>query len=107
MAEPEDACGPLAAPSVQEDWIALIVRSEARQTNCSFDVKASAGLELGSLFFLASWALLSTAFQSQARSSIPAVFINQNSGLVLKKLVAPGTTIVTITPVRHSDMHLL
>ena len=34
--------------------------------------------------------------------SIPAVFINQNSGLVLKKLMSPGVSVVTITPVRAS-----
>lgn len=30
---------------------------------------------------------------------IPAVFINQNSGLILKKLLTPGVSMVTITPV--------
>ena len=33
---------------------------------------------------------------------IPAVFINQNSGLILKKLLTPGVSVVTITPVSAS-----
>ena len=31
---------------------------------------------------------------------IPAVFISQKSGLVLKKLMTPGVSVVMITPVR-------
>ena len=31
---------------------------------------------------------------------ISAVFVNQNSGLILKKLLTPGVSMVTITPVR-------
>ena len=31
---------------------------------------------------------------------IPAVFISQKSGLVLKRLMTPGVSLVTITPVR-------
>ena len=30
---------------------------------------------------------------------ITAVFINQNSGLILKQLLTPGVSVVTITPV--------
>ena len=32
---------------------------------------------------------------------IPAVFISQKSGLVLKKLMTPGVSLVMITPVRQ------
>ena len=40
LADPEDACEPLSKPDTGSAyWIALIVRSEALQTNCSFDVK--------------------------------------------------------------------
>ncbi|KAK9810717.1 hypothetical protein WJX73_002159 [Symbiochloris irregularis] len=103
VAEPEDACTPLSPPSTQEPWIALIVRSEARQTNCSFDVKVqnaeNAGAE-GAIVYddKPEPLLIMSKHADHASPSIPSVFVTQNAGLVLKSLLVPGTTVVTITP---------
>ena len=46
LTDPEDACVPLTTPDTGgEDWIALVVRSEAQQTNCSFDIKVVYGVK--------------------------------------------------------------
>lgn len=40
VAEPEDACTPVQVPVVGRPWVALVVRSQEKLKNCTFDVKA-------------------------------------------------------------------
>lgn len=39
MADPEDGCEVLKDPQVEEEWIALIIRSQKDHSSCSFDTK--------------------------------------------------------------------
>lgn len=105
IADPEDACLPVSGPAIgpDQEWVALIVRSEAQQTNCSFDVKVKnaedAGASAAIIYDDKYEALIIMSKRADHPApGIPAVFINQNSGLILKKLLTPGVSMVTITP---------
>ena len=52
ISDPEDACGPITVPDYiqreekEEKWIALIVRSQNRNDDCTFDVKVSSSIRI-------------------------------------------------------------
>ena len=39
VADPPDGCAVLKDPQVEENWIALIIRSQKEHSSCSFDTK--------------------------------------------------------------------
>ncbi len=41
VADPEDACEPQRLSHVGAPWVALVVRSQEKLKNCTFDVKVS------------------------------------------------------------------
>lgn len=44
--------------------------------------------------------------RDHVETGIPAVFVAQKTGIVMRKLMTPGLTLVRITPVRHLSFSL-
>eukprot|EP00192_Tetraselmis_astigmatica_P003369 CAMPEP_0117657382 /NCGR_PEP_ID=MMETSP0804-20121206/5300_1 /TAXON_ID=1074897 /ORGANISM="Tetraselmis astigmatica, Strain CCMP880" /LENGTH=550 /DNA_ID=CAMNT_0005463831 /DNA_START=451 /DNA_END=2103 /DNA_ORIENTATION=+ len=84
-------------------WIALIIRSQGRQTNCTFDFKvrqaemagASAAIVYDDVY---EQLLIMSKPNAALDPGIPAVFVTKKTGLVLKQMMMPGVSVVHITP---------
>lgn len=104
VADPEDGCAKLQAPGTASPWVALIIRTQHRSESCTFDIKvanaeaagASAAIVYDDTF--ESLIVMAKPYGSPD-PGIPAVFVSQRSGVLLKKLLVPGVTTVTITAV--------
>ncbi|KAK9809940.1 hypothetical protein WJX72_002135 [[Myrmecia] bisecta] len=104
VADPEDACTKLEVPVTDsKPWIALIVRSQRVHTNCTFDFKvrhaetagASAAIVYDDVY---ESLIIMSKPQENPEPGIPAVFVSQKTGVMMKKLMSPGVTIARITP---------
>lgn len=101
VTDPEDACSEVKPHA--EPWIALIVRSQREHTNCTFSLKARNAEQAGALAAIVyddtyEALIIMSKPAGEPDPGIPAVFVAQKTGVVMKKLASPGVTTVRITP---------
>eukprot|EP00775_Hariotina_reticulata_P009675 gene9675-9833_t len=108
VADPEDACQPFNFRFIDETWVALISRAQQlHPTNCTFDVKVRnaelAGAAAAIVYDDTYEALI---IMSKPRDhlapGIPAVFVSEKAGIIMRKLITPGQTRVRIVAVSAS-----
>ncbi|EIE26579.1 hypothetical protein COCSUDRAFT_39634 [Coccomyxa subellipsoidea C-169] len=105
VAEPEDACTNVSVPVLDgKPWIALIVRSERARKDCSFDIKVQHAQDVGAVAAIVyddvyEALIIMSKPRDHQDPGIPAVFVAQKTGIMMKKLMSPGTTVVRITPI--------
>ncbi|KAK9916228.1 hypothetical protein WJX75_000255 [Coccomyxa subellipsoidea] len=105
VADPEDACTNISMPVLDgKPWIALIVRSERARKDCSFDIKVQHAQDAGAVAAIVyddvyEALIIMSKPRDHEDPGIPAVFVAQKTGIMMKKLMSPGATIVRITPI--------
>uniref|UniRef100_A0A383VCG0 RING-type E3 ubiquitin transferase n=1 Tax=Tetradesmus obliquus TaxID=3088 RepID=A0A383VCG0_TETOB len=108
VADPEDACSPFTFSDTSQTWVALISRSQQlHPTNCTFDVKVryaeAAGAAAAIVYDDVYEALI---IMSKPRDhpdpGIPAVFVSEKAGIIMRRLLTPGQSRVRIVPVSGS-----
>eukprot|EP00879_Flechtneria_rotunda_P003265 GHRR01003490.1.p1 GENE.GHRR01003490.1~~GHRR01003490.1.p1 ORF type:complete len:766 (+),score=335.12 GHRR01003490.1:402-2699(+) len=108
VADPDDACQPFTYNVTHETWIALISRSQQQHpSNCTFDVKvrhaelagASAAIVYDDVY---EALIIMSKPRDHPDPSIPAVFVSEKAGIIMRKLLTPGQTRVRIVPVSAS-----
>ncbi|GAX82721.1 hypothetical protein CEUSTIGMA_g10147.t1 [Chlamydomonas eustigma] len=110
VAAPEDACQPFTFQDFITPWFALISRQqEYPSSNCTFDVKvmnaqmagAAAAIVYDNVF---ENLIIMSKPPGHPSPGIPSVFINQQAGLLLTKLLqVEGQLRVRITPMTGSE----
>ncbi|GAB4815028.1 hypothetical protein N2152v2_002074 [Parachlorella kessleri] len=104
VADPEDACEPQRLSHIGAPWVALVVRSQEKLKNCTFDVKVSNVEAAGAIAAIVyddiyEPLIIMSKPADHADPGIPAVFVSERSGVMLKRLMTPGLTTVEITPI--------
>eukprot|EP00873_Tetraselmis_striata_P010111 jgi/Tetstr1/430375/TSEL_020187.t1 len=127
VADPEDACKPLknnlrwldhsanstaglrlahannaSQPQDGRRWVALIVRSQGQQPNCTFDAKVRRAQEAGAVAAIvyddaAEPLIIMSKPVDAPEPLIPSVFVSKQTGVVIKRMMREGETIVSLT----------
>uniref|UniRef100_A0A7S1X741 RING-type E3 ubiquitin transferase n=1 Tax=Tetraselmis chuii TaxID=63592 RepID=A0A7S1X741_9CHLO len=93
---------PSEASLSSHPWIALITRSQGLQPNCTFDAKVRHAQEAGAVAAIVYddtlEALVIMSKPPEAEDPrIPSVFVSKRTGMVIKRMMKEGETIVNIT----------
>eukprot|EP00891_Asterochloris_glomerata_P002536 jgi/Astpho2/2536/Aster-x0539 len=104
IADPEDGCTAMRTPEGLQDcaWIPMIVRSERLHTNCTFDDKVRHAEQAGAMAAIIyddqyEALIIMSKPLGHPDPGIPAVFVTQKTGIIVKRLMTEGVTVVRIT----------
>ncbi|PNW72441.1 hypothetical protein CHLRE_16g680117v5 [Chlamydomonas reinhardtii] len=106
-ADPEDACTPLTFEDFDTPWIALIARQQQpHATNCTFDVKVMNAQAAGALAAIVyddvyESLIIMSKPKGHPDPLIPAVFVSQKAGIIMRKLMTLDVIRVRITPLSN------
>ncbi|KAI3427065.1 hypothetical protein D9Q98_007005 [Chlorella vulgaris] len=107
LAQPEDACSQLKPPRKSgAPWIALIARSQEKD-GCTFDIKVAHAEAAGAVAAVVyddvfEPLILMAKDPRHPDPFIPSAFVTQKSGILMKRLMVEGETIVTLTPLSEA-----
>lgn len=105
LADPEDACSVFSFTDFESRWVALINRAQQPHVgNCTFDIKVHNAELAGAIAAIVyddtyEPLIIMSKPRGRADPGIPAVFVSQKAGTIMRKLLTPGQTYVRILPV--------
>ncbi|GIL54023.1 hypothetical protein Vafri_9575 [Volvox africanus] len=103
-ADPEDACSPFNFTDFDMPWIALIARQQQlHPNNCTFDIKVMNAQRAGAMAAVVyddvyESLIIMSKPKGHQDPVIPAVFVSQKAGIIMRKLMTIDTIRVRITP---------
>ncbi|KAG2434233.1 hypothetical protein HXX76_007958 [Chlamydomonas incerta] len=106
-ADPEDACTPLTFEDFDTPWIALIARQQQpHATNCTFDIKVMNAQAAGAIAAIVyddvyESLIIMSKPKGHPDPLIPAVFVSQKAGIIMRKLMTLDVIRVRITPLSN------
>ncbi|PRW61507.1 receptor homology transmembrane domain- and RING domain-containing 1-like isoform X1 [Chlorella sorokiniana] len=108
VADPADGCEPLVPPqwAAHRAWVALIARSQDKE-GCTFDVKVAHAEGAGAVAAVVyddvyEPLILMAKDPRHPDPGIPAAFVTQRSGIMMRRLMVEGKTVVTLTPLTEA-----